>query len=307
MKVDIVIVNWNSAIQLQNCIRSIRLHHGDHLGKCIVVDNGSNDGSLDFLRTASDVEIIELNKNCGFGKATNRGVSRGTSPLILLLNPDACLLENALPEAVSFLDKDENAKVGIVGIQLLDDAGEVQRTCAKFPTFFSMLAKSLGLTMAIRSLDYHMSTWDHRTTRQVDHVIGAFYLVRRNLFEALEGFDERFFVYLEDLDLSLRARKMGHDTVFLANAQAYHKGGGVSEQVLAHRLFYSLRSRLQYVFKNFGIVSAITIAATTLLVEPILRGVALLLSRRPRELADLARAYIMLWSWVLRSQSLGAC
>jgi GT2 family glycosyltransferase len=116
-----------------------------------------------------------------------------------------------------------------------------------------------------------MSEWKHDESRDVDHVLGAFFLMRKQVFDDVHGFDERFFVYKEDLDLSLRAKKAGWRSHYLADVQAYHKGGGTSEQIKATRLFYSLRSRTQYSFKHFGWVSSTGLLATTLMLEPLAR------------------------------------
>jgi GT2 family glycosyltransferase len=299
MSVDIIIVNWNAGEQLRDCIASVRSHHSELVGKCIVVDNGSTDGSADFLDGASDVEVMRAEQNLGFGRACNLGALHCTSPFILLLNPDACLLEGSLTLPLKTLQLPELAGLGIVGVQLLDENGAVQRTCARFPKMWLMLAKSVGVSTLIRQIDFHMQDWDHLETRPVDHVIGAFFFMRRSLFDLLGGFDERFFVYLEDLDFSRRAAQAGYGTLYLTGAQAFHKGGGVSDQVKAHRMFYSLRSRLQYAAKHFSRAASAMVAVTTLFVEPVSRLGLLLLSSRWAEITDLGKGYRMLWSWVL--------
>ena len=193
----------------------------------------------------------------------------------------------------------ENAKVGIVGVQLVGDDGQVQRTCAYAVTPGRLLAKSFGLTAFVKSWDILMKDWDHATTRRVDQVMGAFFLVRRSIFAQLDGFDERFFVYFEEVDLSARASQAGFCTTYLANAQAYHRGGGVSEQVKANRLFYSLSSRIKYAFKQFPWPSAIIVATAALFIEPLSRFALLAGTGRWREVADLLRGYRMLFLWLL--------
>ena len=299
MRIDIVIVNWNSGQQLQECISSVRAHSAGSLGKCIVVDNGSHDGSADFLRNADDVDLVLAGANLGFGRACNIGAARGDSPFLLLLNPDACLLEGSLSIPLDFLNDSDNSDVGIVGVQLIDEAGQVQRTCARAPTQSRLHAKSFGIAKLVKSWGVTMLDWSHDETRKVDQVIGAFFFVRRALYKNLNGMDERFFVYFEEVDFSVRAARTGFKTIYLTQAQAFHKGGGVSEQVKAHRLFYSLQSRLQYAFKHFSNLSAFSVAITTLLVEPVSRLVLLLARGRWSEISDLGRGYAMLWKWIL--------
>lgn len=306
MTIDIIIVNWNAGGQLRDCIASVRAHHAGLVGKCIVVDNGSTDGSADFLDGASDVDLVRAGQNLGFGRACNLGARHGSSPFILLLNPDACLMEGSLALPLETLQQPDRAGLGIVGVQLLGEDGKVQRTCARFPQMWRMVAKSVGLSALLRQTDFHMQDWDHLETRPVDHVIGAFFFLRRSLFDLLGGFDKRFFVYLEDLDFSRRAAQAGFGTLYLTGAQAFHKGGGVSDQVKAHRLFYSLRSRLQYAAKHFSRLGAAMVAASTLLVEPVSRLGLLVLGRRWAEIGDLGRGYWMLWGWAF-SQIAARC
>lgn len=108
MKCDIVIVNWNSGKQLEDCVESIRIHHEEMVEKCIVVDNGSTDGSAVFLSNAEDVDIVLTGRNLGFGAACNLGATRGDSPFLLFLNPDTCLKKGSLSGAANFM---RNAKI----------------------------------------------------------------------------------------------------------------------------------------------------------------------------------------------------
>ncbi len=181
---------------------------------------------------------------------------------------------------------------------MLDEAGHVSRSCARFPTVVSLAAHAVGLTRFISGLGHLMAEWDHGQTRQVDHVIGAFFLVRRELFVSLDGFDERFFVYLEDLDFSYRAHKAGWSSVYLAEVKAFHAGGGTSRQVKAQRLFYSLRSRLLYAVKHFSRLGAVSIFLATLLVEPVSRSLSAVLHCSWTNLKETWVAYALLWRWL---------
>ncbi len=277
---DIIVVNWNSGNQLSQTIASIGSYCAGLVDSIIIVDNASFDCSLDAaekILTALPFRstIVRNIENKGFGAACNQGAELATAELILFLNPDARLFANSLMLPINFLLQSENNNIGIVGIQLIDDSGRVARSCCRFPSIGVFIAHAIGLNhLPIFShMTIHMSEWAHDNTRVVDHVVGAFYLMRRTLFQSLNGFDERFFVYLEDLDLSLRAQQAGYRSVFLAGAQAFHAGGGVSKQVRAHRLFYSLRSRLLYGFKHFSWWQAWILVLVTLLVEPVTRTV----------------------------------
>ncbi len=143
-----------------------------------------------------------------------------------------------------------------------------------------------------------MVEWTHDATRYVDHVIGAFYLIRRDVFERLGGFDERFFMYLEDLDLSLRVLAAGGKCLFAADATAHHAGGGTTRNIKATRLFYSVRSRLQFATKHFGVVSAALVWFASLTVEPLLRSVSAVLRGSKDELSEVWGGYAQLLRWM---------
>jgi GT2 family glycosyltransferase len=154
------------------------------------------------------------------------------------------------------------------------------------------------LERIVPAVGHAMNEWDHAITRQVDQVIGAFFVVRHCLFKALHGFDERFFVYFEEVDFSYRAKQLGWASVYLADIQAFHAGGGTSRQVKAKRLFYSLRSRILYAFKHFNLFAALMTLLATLLIEPVSRSVLAISRRSWVSLKETWTAYGMLFRWL---------
>jgi GT2 family glycosyltransferase len=297
---DIVIVNWNSGRFLRDCIDSIRAFGGDVVRRVVIVDNGSVDDSLDIDIAGLPLDIFQAGKNLGFAKACNLGASGCASPYILFLNPDAALTEGALDKCMAFMQGGAAAQIGICGARLLDERGATQRHCAQFPVWRTYLGRTIGLDGFFPKVfpSNFMREFDHLTSRRVDHVIGAFFLVRRSVFEDLEGFDERFFVYLEDLDFSLRAVRAGWSTWYLAEAVALHKGGGSSQRVKAKRLFYSLRSRMLYAMKHFSKGDAFAVILLTLFIEPVTRLVRAALRGSVQEGWDTLRGYAMVWKAV---------
>lgn len=301
-EIDVVVVNWNAGSQLSEVVSSIAKFHHGFVSAVVIFDNASTDDSLDRVAAMQGLPfkplLIRNSENCGFGKACNLGAQQAKSDYLLFLNPDAALYADTLPKALTFMQDPTNSKVGICGVQLLDEAGHVSRSCARFPSAVGFVAHAVGLDRFFPHLGHFMAEWNHAQTRQVDHVIGAFFLVRRELFNALHGFDERFFVYLEDLDFSFRARQAGWRSVYLADAQAFHAGGGTSNQIKARRLFYSLRSRLLYAFKHFSWMGAFAVLLVTLLVEPLSRSALALMRRSWAGLKETWAAYGMLWRWL---------
>lgn len=295
--VSLVIVNWNSGRQLAECLDSIRDYGGSVVREIVVVDNASSDDSNLLATTYPRVRVIQADKNLGFAKACNWGARGASGTYYLFLNPDTKLFRGSVEAALRFMESRDANEIGICGIRLVDCEGKTHRHCARFPTWRTYLGRALGLNRVLPEWfpPHFMTDFDHETSREVDQVIGAFFLVRSAVMEAIGGFDERFFVYMEELDFSLRARQAGWRTWYLADASAYHKGGGASEQVKAHRLFYSLRSRILYAFKHFSRPAAWVVVAVTLGIEPITRLVRCTLRRSAPELRDTVWGYCMLW------------
>jgi len=269
----------------------------------VVVDNASIDCSLeDIGHSELNLVVMRNSTNRGFAAACNQGAQDSRADYLLFLNPDTRVETNALADPISFMEKEGNERIGILGIQLVDAHGRVTPTCARFPTPGRFVAKMFGLDKAMpRTFPPHfMTEWDHADTRLVDQVMGAFFLIRRSLFTALGGFDERFFVYFEEVDLSLRARYNGWSTIYLSNVRSYHGGGGVTEQVKATRLFYSLRSRILYGFKHFGRWKGTLLLFASLFIEPWSRFVIAVARRSLTEIRETAQAYIRLFTTLPR-------
>ncbi len=295
---DIVIVNWNSGEQLRACLRSIEQFEKGTVSTVVVVDNASTDDSLESIEAINiPLQVIRNTENKGFGAACNQGAALCYSRYLLFLNPDTELFENSLSIPLAFMENSKNQNVGVCGIQLVDENGNVARTCAHFPSLWRFAAQAIGLNKlpGMKGTGIHMTEWDHLSDKLVDQVIGAFFFIRSHMFEKLCGFDERFFVYFEEVDFSFRARQAGWKTVYLAQAQAFHKGGGTSEQVKATRLFYSLRSRLLYGFKHFPAWKAWSLVALTLIIEPCTRTVFSLLRGSISDILNTWRGYRMLY------------
>ena len=269
-RVDVVIVNWNAGHQLAECIESVRQYDDAVVRGLIVVDNGSHDGSADIESGWAKLLVDKVHANLGFGRACNRGVAQGNAPYVLFLNPDTLLTEPAISKAVAFLESEQGREYAVCGIKLIDETGHATQHCARFPTLGTFVAVASGADKIAPLLfpGLLMKDFDHLSSRPVDHVQGAFYLIRRDLFEQIGGFDEDYFVYLEDLDLSLRVRRAGYRSHYLAEASAFHRGGGTSGQVKGIARFYSIEARLLYARKHFRRFAQIAHAVATYAVEP---------------------------------------
>lgn len=298
-KIDIVTVNWNAGSQLAEMLHSIQVADVDGalVERVVVVDNGSTDDSLDLAKQVDlPLTVLRNEQNFGFGRACNQGAAQGSADFILFLNPDTQLFAESLSVPLAFMAEPENQHIGICGIRLNDERGKPTIAAARFPTMRVLIGKISGLSPVATNLfpPHMMQASELSGSQVVDQVIGAYFLIRRDLFERCAGFDERFFMYFEEVDLALRAKGLGYDSYYLAEATAYHKGGGTSESVKARRLFYSLRSRFQYVQKHNRLADLLLIVLLTFIVElpaRILRG---LLRGSNVQIAETLQGYMML-------------
>jgi N-acetylglucosaminyl-diphospho-decaprenol L-rhamnosyltransferase len=187
--------------------------------------------------------------------------------------------------------------VAVCGVQLLDGSGSPTNSVARFPTTASFLTKALGLSTALPRIfsPSLLPAGTPASSGYVDQVIGAFFLIRRAAFAEQGGFDERYFLYYEELDLSLRLRLAGWKSYFIKDVHAVHRGGGSTDQIKARRLLMSLESRLLYCFKNFGGAAAVAVMAVTLLLEPVSRLFWLGIRFNGRECIDVLKAYMALF------------
>ncbi len=298
---DIVIVDFNAGSTLRRCLRSIEgsLTPEIVLSRVCLVDNASRPSSREMIAGLHlPLHLVTNKKNLGFSKACNQGAAGSQADYLLFLNPDTILGPNSLSAPVVFLEKPEHAKVGICGIQLVDVNGRVHRSCSRFPTPGNYLVNLLRLNRIWpRSFrTQFMEEWDHGQNRRVDQVMGACFLTRRKLFDSLAGFDERFFLYFEEVDYSYRAQKSGWSSFYISGAQAMHVGGGTSAHVLAFRLYHSLKSRILYGHKHFGCFRSKAMLVEVLLLEPAIRAVLAASHKSPYTLGMIRTVFFKLWS-----------
>jgi N-acetylglucosaminyl-diphospho-decaprenol L-rhamnosyltransferase len=295
--VDVVIVNWNSGRLVERCIESLTLSgtRDISIGSLTVVDNGSVENELpDLSRATFPAKLLRNNDNKGFAAACNLGAASAQSEFLLFLNPDTRVAPDTLSKVASLMA--ERPEIGICGVRTVAEDGKTLRSCARLPRPRHLWNALLGLDQLAPGVfpGIMLRTWDHADSRDVDHVIGAFYFIRRPLFERLRGFDERFFVYLEDLDLSVRAKQAGAVIHYLADAPIEHIGGGASGRDKGARLSYSLASRLLYAGKHFGKAHACLLLAGTFTVEFLLRLGRGLVTLRAGTIAETLRGYRLL-------------
>jgi GT2 family glycosyltransferase len=263
----VVVVNWNVRDLLRRCLYSL-LGNGDRQGdvprpEVIVVDNASVDGSPQMVRDEFPrVRLIANEENRGFTAANNQGLALATQPgrgedrgrYLLLLNPDAEVVGDALETMVDYMEA--HPRVGALGPRLYYPDGRQQSSRRRFPTLVTALVESTVIqewwpdNRFLRR--YYMAGTDDGAIQPVDWLVGACLLVRREAYEQVGGLDESFFMYSEELDWCRRIKEAGWDIIYLPTATVIHHEGKSSEQVVPARHIHFQSSKVRYFAKHHG-------------------------------------------------------
>lgn len=256
---SIIIVNWNGKDLLAKCLRCVESTVKRVSYETYVVDNASTDGSQEMVRRDfPNVKLIANKDNVGFATANNQAMKVAEGRYVLLLNSDAFVHENTLDTMVNFMD--EHPQAGMSSCKLLYEDGSLQRSCATFPTLATEFFIALGLDKLFPKSKvfgkYLMTDWDYDTTRQVDVIMGAFMLVRRELIAKIGMMDEAFFMYSEEVDWCYRFKEAGSAVYFYPDVTCVHLWGGSSKAVKVESLLRLYRARVQFFRKHYGRLSA---------------------------------------------------
>jgi len=226
---SIIIVNYNVKEFLQNLIHSIYQAVKNITYEIIIVDNASEDGSIEFLKEKfSDVKLIENKKNLGFSKANNIGLKEAKGEFLLLLNPDTIVSEDTFDKMIMFFK--ENPGAGLAGCKILNPDGTLQLACRRsFPGPWTSFCKVTGLSSFFPKsrlfARYNLTFLDENQTNEVDAISGSFMMFTREVYEKVGGLDEDFFMYGEDLDLCYRIQKEGYKVFYVHSTQIIHYKG----------------------------------------------------------------------------------
>lgn len=272
---SIVIVNWNVCDLLRSCLLSIvagarpkaqrtapvrsdlpwTLDLGPWTGEIIVVDNGSTDASVAMLREEFPfIHLIGNEENVGFIRGSNQGIRVSRGRYVLLLNPDTEVMGDALPTMMDYMEG--HPQVGALGPQLRYPDGSVQSSRRRFPTLTTAFLESTILQQWFphnRVLDhYYVNDQPDDALQEVDWVVGACILLRREAIEQVGLLDESAFMYSDELDWCRRAKSAGWRVVYLPTAQVIHHEGKSSEQAVAAHHIHFQRAKIHYFRKHHG-------------------------------------------------------
>lgn len=292
--ISIIIVTWNVREMLRRALRCIYATVRRASFEVLVVDNASADGSATMVCAEfSQVTLIANRENLGFGRANNQAAALARGRYLLLLNPDAFVHEGAIDEMVAFMDAHPEA--GASGCRLRYEDGSLQSSVTAFPTLLTELWTTLGLDRVFSrhpifgQYMVHHEQLDY--VQEVDSLMGAFLMLRRDVIAQVGLFDERFFMYSEEVDLCYRLRRAGWRNYFVPQAEATHVWGGSAWQIQGESFLRIFRSRVQFFRKHYGDWSVLAYKGVLLLaaLSRTVIGPLLFTLRRDR---DLVRVYL---------------
>ena len=268
MDLSIIIVNWNTRDLLRECLGSILESRCEYAFEVIVVDNASSDGSAEMVKACfPQIRLITNSSNHGFAYANNQAIEYAQGRYILLLNPDTKLPPDNLDKVINYMDRDENRKVGVLGCKLLYPDGTIQRSIRRSSTLFqtfvvacqlnhflhsNIIFQKIGDWLASRfPRAFNSRLWtQYEVESDVESVLGAYYMVRRTLIDAIGGLDEDYFMFGEELDYSLRCQAAGYKVRYYPGTHIIHYQNQSVKKVNDEMYIELCRSSLLFAFKH---------------------------------------------------------
>ena len=253
--ISIIIVSWNTARLLENCLASILANPPASPFESWVVDNASTDDSPRMVHEKfPQVHLIENRENVGFARANNQAIQRCTGKYILLLNPDTLVASGALQALVDFLDKHPEA--GAAGARILKPDGSLQISSHPRPTLSRELWRLFHLDALSPYAMYPVTKWETNQPQEVDVLGGACLLLRKEVLEQVGFLDEDYFIYSEEVDLCYRIQRAGWRIYWVPQAEVVHFGGQSTQQVPTEMFLNLYHSNIKYFRKHYGWLAA---------------------------------------------------
>jgi GT2 family glycosyltransferase len=256
LTLSIIIINYNVKYFLEHCLYSVQKALKPVTGEIIVIDNNSTDGSIAYLQPKFPcVNFVCSETNIGFAKGCNKGLEIASGDYVLFLNPDTIVAEDSFTECIEFFQAHPDC--GALGVKMIDGSGNfLKESKRSFPSPLTSLYKLFGLGRVFKRSKvfnrYHLGHLDKDQNHEVDVLAGAFLMVRKDVLNEVGSFDERFFMYGEDVDLSYRIQQAGYKNYYFSGTTIIHfKGESTKRGSLNYvRLFYNAMSI--FVHKHYG-------------------------------------------------------
>lgn len=260
---SIIIVNYNTRDLLRACLSTVYQSHSKATIEVIIVDNNSTDGSVEMIRADfKQAQVIVNEENKGFSKGCNQGIKLSLGKYILLLNSDVEIFPDTLDKLKFFLDNERSdPNIGIIGCKILNPDGSLQYSVGKFPTLWSTF---VDMFKPYHKRKYYLAGYDK--AHEVDWVTGACMLIDREVISDSGLFDERYFMYYEEVDWCHKAKKKGWKVFYYPFASIIHKTPcAVKKHELSEKVATEIRrSHLYYYRKNQSYLAFLMLSIVTL-------------------------------------------
>ena len=260
MQLSVIIVNYNVKYFLEHCLGAVIKAIENTDAEIFVVDNNSTDGSKDYFKNKfPQVQFIWNESNEGFSKANNKALQLATGKYVLFLNPDTLVAEDTFEKCISFITAHDDDVA--CGVKMIDGHGNFLKESKRglplpMPAFYRLFGLSLLFPRSKIFSRYHLGYLDENLNHEVDVLAGAFMMIPKKILDKTGAFDESFFMYGEDIDLSYRIRQAGFKNFYLAETCIIHfKGESTGKQGLKYvKMFY--RAMSIFAKKNYGTAKA---------------------------------------------------
>ncbi|MEI7824713.1 MAG: glycosyltransferase family 2 protein [Chlorobiaceae bacterium] len=274
--VSVIIVSYNTKDILRNCLQALFTHSTGIDLEVFVVDNNSTDDSALMVQSEfPSVRLTANTQNVGFAAANNQAFEHATGRYIILLNPDAYIRPSSIQHCIEFMDR--TPQCGLCGGKIISPEGHIEPSARRFPNALYKLLTLSGISGKFPTspiLNHHeFGGFAHDRPIEVDWVPGTYTIVRKEMLDAIGFFDNRFYLYYEETDLCLRAKKAGWKVYFTPDAEVIHIGGASSKTRkdktidvrAAQVLSFRMRGECLYYRKNKGLISMLLATGVELL------------------------------------------
>jgi N-acetylglucosaminyl-diphospho-decaprenol L-rhamnosyltransferase len=252
--ITVIIVNWRVRDLLERCLESIIANKDGLNIEIYVVDNDSRDGTSEMIMMEfPEVKVLAMARNLGFARANNLAIKQASGKHIFLLNPDTEIKPGFFKSIYAYME--DNPEVGIIGPRILNSDGSIQASIRRFPDIFShilIMLKLRNILVENKFLKhYFLVDFDYGREQAVDQIMGAAMMIRRSVFEKIGTFDEKFFVWFEEVDFCLRASKNGIKIMYYPGAEIFHIGGeSFNQEAVVRKQIIFNKSLLRYFLKH---------------------------------------------------------
>lgn len=281
--VSIIIISFNTCEMTIECIQSVIDQTKWHSYEIIVLDNMSEDGSVESIKNRfPEVNLIDNKENLGFARGNNFAAKFALGERLLLLNPDTVILDNAIDRLIDYADKTPESMLW--GGKTIFEDGSINASCWMDMTLWSVFCRSIGLSYIFPKSRWlnpeTIHAWDQLNSElDVDIVVGCFLLIDKKLWIEIDGFDPVFFMYGDEVDLCIRARKKGASPKITSSAKIIHHGGG-SEPSTEDKLIKVFKGRVTVMKRHWNPL-AVKLGTILMIATVAIRAIAMHFIKSP--------------------------